>query len=161
VQTLKYCSQMLLHVCRKAMLHMHAGSADEAALPRPGAPLEVAARSRDVKVYVYDMAAVGLVPPLNLTAATSHACACVDTAGTVWYADGQVAVDPCNHCLGKLRSTSFARAYQGNYWSNHHEGLDLSKMMRGRMEGSHRRVWDVKSADLFFIPVLHPTFAFL
>ena len=55
--------------------------------------------------------------------------------------------------LGKLHSTPFMHAYQGNYWGNHRSGLDMGKMMHARLADSYRLVRDPTEAHVFFIPL--------
>jgi hypothetical protein len=128
-----------------------AGATDGAhGLAPTRAQLCVAAASRRVRVYAYDLAAAGVQPPLAATAAGSRACAC---GHHFTYADSIAPLDLCNHGLGKLYRPRFAAPYQGVYWGNHDLGGSLATAMHARLQASDRRVTDPARADLFFIPL--------
>lgn len=113
--------------------------------------VDIAKHARGLKIYVYDLAAAGLMPALTTLSPASHACRNADLCRTMPHV--ATVADLCNYGFGTPLPAPWASPLQGTLWSNGDNGLSLTPMVHSRLLRGHRVVTDPAEADLFFLPL--------
>ena len=99
-------TQVLLQACALLTVLLSAGGV--AAQPTRE-QLAVAEQARGVKVYVYDLAAAGLMPPLDVFAPGGQVCSRTECEFELFPG---ATVDMCNYSFGRPMSAEWAEPFQ-------------------------------------------------
>ena len=99
---------MCWHAAISLLLYM-AGSVLVSAVVPTSRQLEIGRSARALKVYIYDLAGAGLMPPLSALDRESKVCQAAECRNRMLYGTG---VDFCQDAFGDAIDAPFATAYQ-------------------------------------------------